>query len=153
MDNIKIMQEIGKSARRGHDITSLMFVNEAQKPDTTLDAATIAEHYYYFLEWYEHEWKKGSIVIDPTNALLYKASDDIGLGQKHYMPHEFLSAGGWKAIADPNIEYPEYSEIIGNSDGYMIGDKVTFKGQRYISNINDNVWTPEGYPRGWDLVE
>ena len=35
---------------------------------------------------------------------------------------------------------------------YMIGDKMTFDdGLHYISLIDNNVWSPEGYPAGWQL--
>lgn len=56
-------------------------------------------------------------------------------------------------VADPSIEYPDFKQPTGAHDAYNIGDKVTFKGKKYISIINANVWSPEAYPAGWDLVE
>jgi hypothetical protein len=35
---------------------------------------------------------------------------------------------------------------------YMIGDRVTFNGSTYESVIDNNIWSPNGYPAGWKLV-
>lgn len=35
---------------------------------------------------------------------------------------------------------------------YMIGDKVRFNGSIYESLIDNNVWSPAGYPAGWKLL-
>jgi hypothetical protein len=37
-------------------------------------------------------------------------------------------------------------------DAYKIGDKVTFNGFTYESLINANVWSPTGYPAGWEKL-
>ena len=49
-------------------------------------------------------------------------------------------------------EYPEYVQPLGSHDAYKIGDKVTFNGKRYVSLIDNNVWTPTAYPQGWEEV-
>lgn len=49
-------------------------------------------------------------------------------------------------------EYPEYKQPLGSHDAYKIGDKVTFNGKRYVSLIDNNVWTPTAYPQGWEEV-
>lgn len=35
----------------------------------------------------------------------------------------------------------------------MKDDKITYNGQHYQSNIDNNVWSPDDYPAGWRLVE
>ena len=35
---------------------------------------------------------------------------------------------------------------------FMIGEQVKFEGVIYESTINDNVWSPTGYPQGWKTV-
>ena len=35
---------------------------------------------------------------------------------------------------------------------FMIGEQVRFEGQIWESIINNNVWSPTGYPQGWKLV-
>ena len=56
-------------------------------------------------------------------------------------------------ISDPSIEYPEWKQPTGAHDAYNTGDKITYKGKKYISKINANVWSPDAYPAGWELVE
>lgn len=56
-------------------------------------------------------------------------------------------------VANPAIEYPEYKKPTGAHDAYNKGDKMTYKGNRYISKIDGNTYTPEEYPAGWELVE
>lgn len=56
-------------------------------------------------------------------------------------------------IAPPEIEYPEFKQPTMAEDAYSIGDKVTYNGKKYISIINANVWSPDDYSAGWQLVE
>lgn len=50
-------------------------------------------------------------------------------------------------------EYPEYVQPQGAHDAYKIGDKITYKGKKYICQMNGCVWTPDDYPKGWQEVE
>lgn len=52
-------------------------------------------------------------------------------------------------VVPPANEYPQWVQPTGGHDAYKVGDKVTFNGQRYTSKINGNVWSPTGYPAGW----
>ena len=48
----------------------------------------------------------------------------------------------------------EWHQPTGAHDSYMIGDKMLYTdGKVYKSLINSNVWSPEVYPNGWELVE
>ena len=47
-------------------------------------------------------------------------------------------------------EWPEWKQPTGAQDAYNKGDKVTYKGDHYISLIDGNVWSPEEYPAGWE---
>lgn len=49
-------------------------------------------------------------------------------------------------------EFPEWVQPTGSADAYNIGDKVTYKGKRFTSTINGNVWSPDAYPAGWEAV-
>ena len=55
-------------------------------------------------------------------------------------------------VVPPVNEYPQWVQPTGGHDAYAIGAKVTFNGQRYVSKINANVWSPTGYPAGWEQV-
>lgn len=47
-------------------------------------------------------------------------------------------------------EWPEWVQPTGAQDAYKKGDKVTYKGDHYISLIDANTWSPEEYPAGWE---
>ena len=57
----------------------------------------------------------------------------------------------YKAKADPGEEWPDWVQPTGAHDCYNKGDKVTYKGQHYVSLIDNNSWSPEAYPAGWEL--
>ena len=50
-------------------------------------------------------------------------------------------------------EWPEIPENISAENAWMQGDKGTWKGQHYISLIDNNVWNPDQYPAAWQLAE
>lgn len=47
-------------------------------------------------------------------------------------------------------EWPEWVRPTGAQDTYNKGDKVTYKGEHFISLIDANVYSPEEYPAGWE---
>lgn len=55
-------------------------------------------------------------------------------------------------ISDPAIEYPEFKKPINTETAYMKGDKITFEGNKYVSVIDNNVYSPAEYPQGWELI-
>lgn len=90
-----------------------------------------------------------------------EAGDEITYNGKVYVvlqPHA-LSAEWvpdqvpalYKAKANPGEEWPEWIQPTGAHDCYNKGDKVTYKGQHYVSLIDNNSWSPEAYPAGWEL--
>lgn len=48
---------------------------------------------------------------------------------------------------------PEFVQPTGAHDAYQTGDRVTYNGQVYESVIDNNVWSPDTYPAGWQIVE
>ena len=49
-------------------------------------------------------------------------------------------------------EYPEYKQPTGAHDAYHVGDKITYKGKKYICKMDGCVWAPDVYPAGWEEV-
>ena len=49
-------------------------------------------------------------------------------------------------------EYPEYVQPSGSHDAYNTGDKITYKGKKYVCKIDGCVWSPETYPSAWEEV-
>lgn len=50
-------------------------------------------------------------------------------------------------VEEPGV--PEFVQPTGAHDAYQTGDKVTFEGSVYTSNIDNNTWSPSAYPAGW----
>ena len=55
-------------------------------------------------------------------------------------------------IPNPSVEYPEFKKPINAETAYMTGDKITFEGNKYISIMDNNVYSPTEYPQGWESV-
>ena len=64
---------------------------------------------------------------------------------------EKLEAGEVQEPAPEPEEWPEWVQPTGAHDCYNTGDKVTYNGQHYVSKIDGNVWSPDAYPRGWEV--
>lgn len=47
---------------------------------------------------------------------------------------------------------PPYKQPSGAHDAYNTGDRMTYNGETYESNIDGNVWSPDAYPQGWRLL-
>lgn len=54
-------------------------------------------------------------------------------------------------IPDPTV-IPEWEQP-DSTNGYMTGDRVMYNGSVYESLIDNNVWSPEAYPAGWQIIE
>jgi hypothetical protein len=84
------------------------------------------------------------------NGLLYKCLT-AHTSQESWTPDESPSL--WVRIDDPAIEWPEIRNPIPAENPYMQGDKCQKNGIKYISLIDNNVWQPEDYPQGWQVVD
>ena len=90
-------------------------------------------------------YKTGDIVR--YNGVLYRCLQN-DTAQEIFPPDTYTS--GWKRVDEPDDKgiYP-FSQPLGATDTYMKGDKVSFEGAYYQSNIDYNVWSPTAYPQGW----
>ena len=60
----------------------------------------------------------------------------------------------WTEVAKPG-EIPVWKQQTGAQDAYNKGDKVHYPdvdSPVYVSTIDNNVWSPEAYPAGWEVV-
>lgn len=95
-----------------------------------------------------HVYKKDDRFIH--NDKFYKVLQDH-TSQTYWTPGSAPSL--YVEISDPNVEWPDFKQPTGTHDAYMKDDKVTYNGKHYISLIDNNTWSPDGYPQGWKLVE
>lgn len=118
-----------------------------------LTSATDAQAYpmrYLYPVWSSDsvEYKKDERLM--YNDKFYKVLQDH-TSQESWTPDAASSL--FVEISDPNVEYPEFKQPTGSHDTYQKNDKVTYNGKKYISLIDNNAWSPDDYPAGWQLVE
>lgn len=82
------------------------------------------------------------------NEVLYKVLT-AHTSQAGWTPDVAVSLFSKVLIPDVNI-IPEWEQP-DSTNGYMIGDKVIYNGQVYISIVDNNVWAPDTY--GWEEVK
>lgn len=95
------------------------------------------------------EYKTGDIVR--YKGVLYRCLQN-DTAQEIFPPDTYIS--GWKCVDEPDEHgiHP-FSQPLGATDTYMKGDKVSFEGTYYQSNIDYNVWSPTAYPQGWKQID
>ena len=57
-----------------------------------------------------------------------------------------------KTVSPPTMdnEWPEFVQPTGAGTAYQVGDKITFRGGRYVCVLAHCVWSPADYPAGWE---
>ena len=137
---MKITKERARALRRIIELAALSLDDE-----TAIDAVELFP-----------EWKVG---------VAYAVNDRIRYQEQLYkVVQAHTSQADWTPditpalytpVAEPGT-IPVWMQPTGAQDAYMIGDKVhypTADDPVYESLINNNTWSPEAYPAGWQLVE
>lgn len=62
------------------------------------------------------------------------------------------SASLYSAIGLDKEGYPIWSQPTGAHDAYNTGDIVDYNGTLYKSLIDGNVYSPDAYPVGWEVI-
>lgn len=99
----------------------------------------------------------------------YKAYDkftygvnNVGDPQLYRVVQDHTSQADWTpdttaslyvAIGLTEEGYPIWSQPTGGHDAYNAGDIVDYNGTLYKSLIDGNVYSPEAYPQGWEVVK
>lgn len=137
---------VAANLEKEKSVNAISFVTLAEQGH--IDDVTAGEHTDMFAEWaYPIAYTEGQ--IRRYDDKLYKCISAHN-SQEDWTPDKTGSL--WKAISDPNEEWPEWSRPIGAFDAYQTGDKVTYEGKHYVSLIDNNVWSPTEYTAGWDEV-
>lgn len=108
-------------------------------------------------------WSEGvAYVVDQIVSYGVNAVDDPQLYrcvQAHTSQAEWTpsaAASLWVAIGLAPDDIPVWSQPTGAHDAYNKGDKVHYPNEYgfvYESLIDGNIYSPEAYPAGWELVE
>lgn len=99
-------------------------------------------------------WKTGIAYAKDTrvtyNNILYSCLQ-AHTSQESWTPETAPSLWAKVLIPDPNV-IPEWEQP-DSTNPYMKGDKVMFNGAVYESTIDNNVWAPDVYPGGWQILD
>ena len=99
------------------------------------------------------KWEVGKVYAPKTrfryNNILYSVLTEH-TSQSDWTPDNAPSLFAKVLIPDANV-IPE-REQPDSTNAYMTGDKVRYNGVVYVSVIDNNVWSPEAYPAGWEEV-
>lgn len=113
-----------------------------------VDDSVAAENALLFPDWQEDTpYVTGYKVRH--DGILYKVLQ-THTSQSTWIPEESPSLFA-KVLIPDETSIPEWEQP-DSTNPYMIGDKVVYKGAIYESLIDNNVWSPEGYPNGWKIV-
>ena len=86
--------------------------------------------------------------------------NEVGDPQLYQVLQAHTSAAEWtpdvatslyKKIGVTDEGYTEWVQPLGASDAYNTGDIVSYNGVLYKSLIDNNTWSPEAYPAGWEV--
>ena len=119
-----------------------------EKAAQSLDDSSALEAPNLFPKWKEGETYTAGIRVR-YNEVLYSVLMDH-TSQADWTPVAAPSLFAKVLIPDENV-IPEWEQP-DSTNGYMTGDKVTYNGKVYVSLIDNNVWSPEAYPAGWQEV-
>lgn len=143
ISNQKNQESIKEAEQIRKDLAEAMVLNNAN------DTQAYAMRYLY------PTWNGNGIAYKKDERLMYEDKFYKVL-QDHTSQADWLPSTAsslYVEIANPSVEYSEFKQPTGAHDAYAKGDKVTFKGKKYISLIDANVYSPTDYPTGWSLVE
>lgn len=102
-------------------------------------------------------------------GVAYKTKDkfrygvnSVGDPQLYQVLQDHTSAAEWtpdtatslyKKIGISKEGVPLWVQPLGATDAYELGDVVFYNGKKYKSKIDANVWSPDAYPAGWELLD
>lgn len=104
-------------------------------------------------------WESGKTYTAGT--ILRHGQNGVGDPQLYRVVQEHTSQADWLPEATPALYtaigltsdgYPIWSRPTGAHDAFNTGDIVDYKGILYKSLIDGNVYSPDEYPAGWEVV-
>ena len=96
-----------------------------------------------------------------TKEIISYGTNNVGDPQLYQVLQDHTSTEEWtpntatslyKAIGLSDNGIPIWVQPLGSSDAYMTGDEVMYNDIHYRSLIDNNVWSPDTYPAGWEIV-
>ena len=87
--------------------------------------------------------------------------NSVGDPQLYKVVQAHTSQADWTPDATPALYtaiglddggYPVWSQPTGAHDAYNKGDIVNYNGTLYKSLMDGNIYSPDAYPQGWEVV-
>ena len=129
----------------------------------------------YFIQTLDIDTQEDKIMSIPTMFPKYKVGvaykiknifsygvNDVGDPQLYQVLQDHTSAAEWtpdtatslyKAIGISQDGIAVWVQPLGASDAYNTGDIVLYNDVKYKSLIDGNVWAPDAYPQGWEVIK
>ena len=126
---------------------SIAFVKMAEKGD--IDEVTASENANLFIVWDEHSTYNEND-LRQYEGKLYKCLQ-AHTSQADWTPD--VSTSLWKELGINENGVAEWSQPISSADAYNTGDEIMYNGVHYRSLIDNNVWSPNDYSTGWEVVQ
>ena len=157
-EQLKIEAENLKSVLKGMAVTAMMMnLAGSDLEDTKVEyqskLATLSDEAAIYVPEIFPLWN--------GNSKEYKVGDRVTYNDVLYKVLQVhTSQSTWNPVDAPSL----FAKVLTSEDEvldweqpdstnpYMKGDKVKFNGKIYESLIDNNVWSPAGYPAGWKEI-
>lgn len=121
--------------------------------------ATLTDEKALECVWLYRPWEVGRVVS--VGEFLIYGYNAVGDPQLYKVVIEHTTQADWTPDTSPSLftpigldndGYPVWSKPTGSHDAYNTGDIVNYNGTHYKSLIDGNVYSPDEYPAGWEVV-
>lgn len=143
----ELQNNIDLTEKRVTTPLSIAFVKMVEKGE--IDEITASENANLFIAWNENS----SYNLDDLRQYENELYKCIQAHQAQSDWNPAITPSLWKKLGINENGIMEWSQPISSADAYMTDDEVMYNGVHYRSTIDNNVWTPEAYPQGWEVVE
>lgn len=144
LENLAVTAMMAQLA--GNDITAQKTEYQSNIATLSDDVALLIPEVYPLWSGNGVEYKKDMRVT--YNSVLYKVLQDH-TSQETWTPTDAPSL--FAKVLTSTETIPDWEQPTAEN-AYMTGDKVRYNGKVYESLIDNNVWSPEAYPQGWQEV-
>ena len=138
---------------------------EATGVESITEANELREKINNIIASFDNEQALDNIILFPkwTKNKDYKINDKVRYNDILYkVLQSHTSLENWT----PDVASSLFARVLINEDeeiineweqpssanAYMTGDKVRFNNKIYQSLIDNNVWSPDDYPAGWQII-
>ena len=151
-------------------VTSMLDTEKEEEPAAALEFRKVVQYFAATLTEDESVMMEIATIY-PTWKIgyAYKIKDIFSYGQNavgdpqlYQVLQAHTSAEQWtpdsatslyKKIGVSDDGTPLWVQPLGATDAYELGDVVLYNGKKYKSLIAANVWSPDAYPAGWELLD